>query len=71
MIRVFLRHKELRHIYAFERQELHLLVDAVGVARETAARADDAVTGDYDGDEVVHDSVGTFSCRYGERFRRR
>ena len=44
----FLRHKELRHIYAFERQELHLLVDAVGVACETAARADDAVAGDDD-----------------------
>ena len=44
----FLRHKELRHIYAFERQELHLLVDSVGVACETAARADDAVAGDDD-----------------------
>mgnify|MGYP001643793670 FL=1 len=53
----FLRHKELRHIYAFERQELHLLVDAVGVACETAACADDAVAGDDDGDGVVRDGA--------------
>ena len=47
----------MRHIYAFERQELHLLVDAVGVACETAARADDAVAGDDDGDGVVCDGA--------------
>ena len=51
------RHKKTRHIYAFERQELHLLVDAVGVACEAAARADDAVAGDDDGYGIVRDGA--------------
>ena len=36
---------------------MHLLVDAVGVACETAACADDAVAGDDDGDGVVCDGA--------------
>ena len=52
-----LRYKEARHINAFKRQELHLLIDAVGIAREAAVRADDAVAGNDDGDRVVPDSA--------------
>ena len=69
----------MRHIYAFERQELHLLVDAVGVACEAAARADDAVAGDDDGYGIVRDGAadrvgGLFHanaagyCAVGHRF---
>ena len=36
-----------------QRQQLHLSVDAAGVARQTAAGAHHAVAGDDDGDRVV------------------
>lgn len=49
------RDEEAAHIGALQLQQLHFFVDPPGVACQASACADDAVTGDDDGNLVVPD----------------
>lgn len=57
-----LRHKEIRHISIFHREQLYFLIDSSGVPGEAPIRADDTVAGDNQQNGVMSDRSANCLC---------